>query len=68
MYEELEPIDENLKYDFDYQQVTHLRREVLVKPVSSHHLDAISFIFLLILNRVTLFNSSVSTGPKVSTK
>ena len=34
VYEELEPIDENLKYDFDYQQFTHLRHEVLVKRVS----------------------------------
>ena len=34
VYEELEPIDENLKYDFDYQQFTHLRHEVLVKCVS----------------------------------
>ena len=47
MYEELEPIDENLKYDFDYQQFTHLRREVLVKPVSPHiHLDAINSLTL----------------------
>ena len=34
VYEELETIDENLKYDFDYQQFTHLRHEVLVKQVS----------------------------------
>ena len=34
MYEELEPIDNNLKYDFDYQQFTHLKHEVLIKPVS----------------------------------
>jgi hypothetical protein len=32
VYEELEPIDENLKYDFDYQQFTHLKREVIIKP------------------------------------
>ena len=34
VYEELEPIDNNLKYDFDYQQFTHLKHEVLIKPVS----------------------------------
>ena len=34
VYEELEPVDANLKYDFDYQQFTHLRREVIIKPVS----------------------------------
>ena len=34
VYEELEPIDRNLQYDFDFQQITHLRREVIIKPVS----------------------------------
>lgn len=34
MYEELEPVDSNLKYDFDYQQFTHLKHEVIIKPVS----------------------------------
>ena len=34
VYEELEPIDNNMKYDFDYQQFTHLRHEVLIKPVN----------------------------------
>ena len=33
-WEELEPIDQNLGYDFDYQQTTHLRREHIVLPVS----------------------------------
>ena len=33
-YEELEPIDKNLKYDFDYQQINHLRHEVTLLPVS----------------------------------
>ena len=32
--EELEPIDENRKYDFNYQQITHLLREVKILPVS----------------------------------
>ena len=32
--EELEPIDENRRYDFNYQQVTHLPREVKILPVS----------------------------------
>ena len=32
MYEELEPID---SYDFDYQQFTHLKHEVIIKPGKS---------------------------------
>ncbi|CAI8042462.1 DBH-like monooxygenase protein 1 homolog, partial [Geodia barretti] len=32
VYEELEPIDRNLQYDFNYQQITHLKREVVIKP------------------------------------
>ena len=32
--EELEPIDQNLRYDFNYQQTTHLPREITVLPVS----------------------------------
>ena len=32
---ELEPIDENRRYDFNYQQTTHLPREVKVLPVST---------------------------------
>ena len=32
--EELEPIDENRRYDFNYQQVTHLPRNVKILPVS----------------------------------
>ena len=35
MYEELEPIDRNLQYDFNYQQINHLTREVTVLPVSA---------------------------------
>ena len=34
VYEELEPIDKNLQYDFNYQQINHLTREVTVLPVS----------------------------------
>ena len=34
VYEELEPIDRNLQYDFNFQQITHLRREVTILPVS----------------------------------
>ena len=33
VYEELEPIDKNLKYDFNYQQTNHLTREVTIMPV-----------------------------------
>ena len=32
--EELEPIDENRRYDFNFQQVTHLPRDVKIMPVS----------------------------------
>ncbi|CAI8042465.1 DBH-like monooxygenase protein 1 homolog, partial [Geodia barretti] len=32
VYEELEPIDKNLKYDFDFQQINHLKREVVIMP------------------------------------
>ena len=32
--EELEPIDTNLKYDFNYQQINVLPRTVKVLPVS----------------------------------
>lgn len=34
VYEELEPIDRNLQYDFDYQQIVHLPREKIILPVS----------------------------------
>ena len=33
VYEELEPIDKNLQYDFNYQQINHLTREVIIMPV-----------------------------------
>ena len=36
VYEELEPIDKNLQYDFNFQQATHLRREVTILPVSQN--------------------------------
>ena len=45
LLEELEPIDENRRYDFNYQQVTLLPREVKVLPVSR----VIYYISLLIL-------------------
>ena len=32
--EELEPIEQNLNYDFNFQQYTHLPREHVVLPVS----------------------------------
>ena len=32
--EELKPIDRNLNYDFDFQQITHLPSEVTILPVS----------------------------------
>ena len=33
--EELEPIDQNLNYDFNFQQFTHLPKEHVVLPVST---------------------------------
>ena len=39
-YEELEPIDKNLQYDFNFQQSTHLRREVVILPVSQDFCSA----------------------------
>lgn len=36
-YQELPPIDENLSYDFNFQQTTHLSREVTVLPVSYYY-------------------------------
>ena len=35
VWEELEPVDQNLNYDFNYQQFTHLRKEHVVLPVST---------------------------------
>ena len=35
--EELEPIDSNPSYDFDFQQLNHLQRRVHVKKVSKKH-------------------------------
>ena len=32
--EELEPIDQNRRYDFNYQQFTYLNKEVQILPVS----------------------------------
>ena len=34
VWEEVEPIDQNQNYDFNFQQFTYLRREHLVLPVS----------------------------------
>ena len=33
-YEELIPIDQNLQYDFNYQQANHLPALVNIQPVS----------------------------------
>ena len=32
--EELKPVDQNLQYDFNYQQFTYLPEEITVYPVS----------------------------------
>ena len=34
--EELKPVDQNLQYDFNYQQFTYLPEEVTVYPVSGY--------------------------------
>ena len=43
VYEELEPIDRNLQYDFNYQQINQLTREVTVLPVRAWniHYDSV---------------------------
>ena len=41
-YRELKPIDQNLQYDFNFQQVNHLTEEVNLKPVS---IIIISYIY-----------------------
>ena len=33
-YEELQPIDQNLQYDFNYQQLNHLPKLINVLPVT----------------------------------
>ncbi len=35
-WEELEPIDQNLQYDFNFQQTVHLPELINVKPVSQN--------------------------------
>ena len=42
VYEELEPIERNLKYDFNFQQINHLKSEVIIKPVSGFILKYLS--------------------------
>ncbi len=41
--EELEPIDQNLNYDFNFQQITLLPKEHLVLQVSILYNDIIIF-------------------------
>lgn len=48
--EELQPIDENRRYDFNYQQMTHLPKEVSILPVSFYN-----FLILMLLC-TTLYN------------
>ena len=48
---ELEPLDQNLNYDFDFQQFTHLRTPRVVKPVSgcgdeNHYMSNQFYIFI----------------------
>ena len=45
MYEELEPIEKNIQYDFNFQQSNHLRREVTILPVSpAEFMDELDFL------------------------
>ena len=66
VYEELEPIDRNLQYDFNYQQINHLTREVTVLPVSIGSV-LIEDTFDMILNsfRVISFSWNASMALKV---
>ena len=53
--EELEPIDSNPSYDFDFQQLNHLQRRVHVKKVSKKYTMQIAGSCIIIhhYNRVT---------------
>lgn len=49
--EELPPIDENRQYDFNFQQVTHLPREVKILPVSYKYFAQ---TFLLLVPKIVI--------------
>ncbi len=43
-WEELEPIHQNLQYDFNFQQTVHLPEIINVKPVSQITVDYASVV------------------------
>ena len=55
--EELEPIDENRRYDFNYQQFNYLNKEVQVLPVSIRFFGQVmAVIYTIAYLRVILSN------------
>ena len=65
--EELQPIDENRRYDFNFQQITHLPKEIKILPVSGllaeiHAALIINFINNIRSCRETQLNFSVFIG------
>lgn len=59
--EELEPIDQNLRYDFNYQQTTILPKERLVLPVSQHDmvkLESWGLFLMLVCDKFSRPNTS----------
>ena len=48
VFEELEPIDRNLNYDFDFQQINHLPREVILRRVSSIDVMCVTLLYAVL--------------------
>ena len=67
VYEELQPIDRNLQYDFNYQQINHLTREVTVLPVSacSELIKTVVIYTSFFYCRVILFSWNAFMARKV---
>lgn len=51
-YKEVEVIDRNLHYDFNYQQSTHLQKEILILPVSRKLFTSLYLLLCTMYNRV----------------
>ena len=45
VWEELEPLDQNLNYDFNYQQNIHLPQERVVLPVSIYYITLLLSVY-----------------------
>lgn len=67
MLEELEPIDENRRYDFNYQQFTYLNKEVQVLPVSISSV-ACACIVVKQLQWFTVFCNCILQGDTIQLK